>query len=101
MTADWQCSGMQKKHQTFIKIIHNIMRGVAVAHYSSNQRREIATSCAFAYKGTDGCNGHLDLLDNTELTTSLFIEGVFKFIAIFNTIINVSGASCTVQWQPQ
>ena len=47
MTADWQCSGMQKKHQTFIKIIHNIMRGVAVAHYSSNQRRKIATSCAF------------------------------------------------------
>ena len=73
------------------------MRGVAVAHYSSNQRRKIATSCAFAHKGTDGCNGHFDLLDNTELTTSLFVEGVF--IAIFNTIIIVSGASCTVQPQ--
>ena len=71
------------------------MRGVAVAHYSSNQRSKIATSCAFAHKRTDGCNGHLDLLDNKELTTSLFVEGVF--IAIFNTIINVSGASCTVQ----
>ena len=99
MTADWQCIGMQKKHQTFIKIIHNIMRGVAVAHYSSNQRRKIATSCAFAHQRTGGCNeqGHLDLLGNKELMTSLFVEGVF--IAIFNTIINVSGASCTVQPQ--
>ena len=76
------------------------MRGVAVAHYSSNQRRKIATSCAFCTQKDRRMQW--TLLDNTELTTFLFIEGVFKFIAIFNTIaLMCLGASCTVQWQPQ